>query len=177
MLPMNNFLSVFPLKNITLIYYLSILRDLALLLQFLIFFIYLIITKKTSQLKFFTLCLVIGFVIAFILPLAINYQRPLTYYLNLNYFSPSFPSKHVMVSTFMTLFSVKLNSTFFLTSFLFLIIISFLSWLSLLHWPADIVGGLILAGLVFYILNFLQRFNFQNFKNKGEEIFQKNDKS
>lgn len=174
---MNNFLSIFPLRNITLIYYLSILRDLVLLLQFLIFLVYLIIIKKTSQLKFFTLCLVIGFIIAFIIPLVINYQRPLTYYLNLNYFSPSFPSKHVMVSTFMTLFSMKLNPILFLISFLFLITISFLSWLSLLHWPVDIVGGFILAWLVFYILNLFQRFNFQNFKNKGEKIFQENDKS
>lgn len=168
---MNNFLSNFPLKNIALIYYLSIFRDLILLLQFLFFLDYLIKTKKTPQLKFFALCLIVGFSFAFILPLFINYQRPLTYYFNLNYFFPSFPSKHVMVSTFMTLFFLNLNPILFLISLLFLIIISFFSWLFLLHWPVDIIGGFILAVLVFYILNFFQRFYSQNFKNKGKKIF------
>jgi membrane-associated phospholipid phosphatase len=145
-----NFLIQFFDKNPNLIYHLSFFRDTVLFVQLLVLIVYLIIAKKLSTFKFFVILLVVSYFVAFGLSFIINHPRPLTYYFNLNYFSPSFPSKHTMISTLITFIFLDENPILFLVSVMFLSLIVYLSWFSFLHWPFDIVAGFVLALLIFY---------------------------
>ncbi|MCS7200917.1 MAG: phosphatase PAP2 family protein [Patescibacteria group bacterium] len=122
--------------------------------------------RKFVTLKLFSFSTIIAFLLSSFLALLINHPRPLSYYFNLLYFSASFPSKHVIISTLISLFLIKENRLLLISSLVLLIFVAFLSWVSLLHWPGDIIAGFILAIVVFYFLNFLQWLYFQKIKNK-----------
>lgn len=172
-----NWLIQFFSKNPDFIFHLSFLRDFILVIQILIFITYLIAVKKFETLKLFVFLLIFSYLIAFSLSLVINYPRPLTYYFNLNYFFSSFPSRHTMISTLIVLILLNENYLLFLISIIFLILVAYLSWLSFLHWPGDIIGGFILALIIFYFLNFFQRLDLHQFKKKIKKIFQKDNES
>jgi membrane-associated phospholipid phosphatase len=144
--------------------YFNFLRDLFLALQILIV---IFISFHSRNFRYFIYYFSI-FISAFLLAIFFNTYFP----------SPrpiggldSFPSKHTLISSSLSFGLIFQDLKFGLLSFALTILIALFSFLSLKHWPIDILFGFLFGFLIFFILqkslNLFNRFNSNQQKNKG----------
>jgi membrane-associated phospholipid phosphatase len=149
---------------------LNFLRDLIILIQFLIFVLYSLKIKKIYYFIYLVILLFIGFGVIFLINKQFPTLRP--FYFCLPYFVrfDSLPSGHTFSSFIITLVILKNNLNLGIVSFLLTLIIAILSFFSLRHWPLDIFVSFLLGYFIFFlgekILHFFNRTNINQRKDK-----------
>jgi len=94
--------------------------------------------------------------------------RPISYFYPGEQLFDSFPSQHV---TLMAAISAVILNNFIewgILMFLLTILVAIFSWLSLMHWPIDIIAGLLLGYLIGVISLYFIKF-FYRLKRKKVE--------
>jgi len=139
--------------NLEILRFLDFLRDLIL---FLVIFVFCLWVFKESFKNKKILWIFAEFFVAVFLSILIvqliknNYIviRPISYFYPGEQLFDSFPSQH---TTLMTAISVVILNNFIewgILMFLLTALIAIFSWLSLMHWPIDIIVGLLLGYLI-----------------------------
>ena len=156
--------------NLKIVAIFDFLRDSILFLSILVFCLW--ILKESFKNKK-VLWIFAEFLLAIFLSILIvqlikaNYTsiRPISYFHSGEQLFDSFPSQHV---TLMTAISAVILNNFLEWGILMLILtllVSIFSWLSLMHWPIDIIVGLLLGYLIGVIAVYIVKL-FYRFKRK-----------
>jgi undecaprenyl-diphosphatase len=152
---------------------LDVARDIFLALIFVLSFGSLVINfflnKKLNRVYLIELILVILFVLFFsiLLKNTISSIRPISYFSFLEEQKfDSFPSQHTALAFGISF--ITFISNFQLAFFLLILSlwVALLSWLSLMHWPIDIIGGIIISLISTFLTSWLVQSFFRFYINK-----------
>ena len=150
--------------------YFDFLRDLFLFFQISLIIIFIFSLGKKSNFIYYFLIFILAFLLSGYLKASFPKLRPLSIYFAQDQFIDSFPSRHTTISFALSLALILQNITYGILSLVLTFLIAFLSWLSLQHWPIDILVGFLLGFLVFLVsqslLYFFHWFYIKNFKKK-----------
>lgn len=162
---MNQILFFYYQKFPFIFEYFDFLRDLLLGLQFILILIFIINSRNWKNFIFYFSIFLLVFIIAGVLKDVFPRLRP-------NRLSfDSFPSRHTTISSALSFALISQNLKLGIFSFVMTFLIALFSFLSLQHWPIDILFGFILGFFVFFviykILNFFNWFNLKARQNKA----------
>lgn len=157
------------LKFPFLLVYFDFFRDFLIFFQ--ISFISLfVIFKKPKSFFLYLLIFIFGFILAQFFKTFFPSLRPISFYFPEPQLFDSFPSRHTLISFALSLALTSQNFRLGIFSLALTILIAIFSWLSLMHWPIDILAGFFLGFIVFVIskeiLYLFHWFYFRKFQNK-----------
>ncbi len=144
--------------------YFNFLRDLFLVIQFILVLIFIIHSRNWKNIFYYFLIFFFTFLLAYFLKNIFPSLRPdgSSY--------DSFPSRHTTISFALSLALIWQNLKLGILSLTLTFLIAILSFLSLRHWPIDILFGFIFGFLVFFIIykisHFFHRFDLKTKQNK-----------
>lgn len=154
-----------------LIEYFDFLRDAFLGIQIITILIFILISKKRGLLIYYLFIFIFAYFLTEILKLTFHQPRPVTFYFSYPGLFDSFPSRHTTISFAFSFALIFQNFKLGIFSFALSFLIAIFSWFSLMHWPLDIIFGIILGFLVFLfsreLLYLFHWFNLQKRKSKG----------
>lgn len=160
-------------KDLILFTILDIIRDILLVLIVFIVFIYLLISgfKRNKMDIILSSELLLAIFLSTFLCLVIKSIhpeiRPISYFMSYypQYFD-SFPSKHTTIITSVTFVILYNNLEFGILLLILSFLMGILSWMSLQHWPIDIILGWFLGFLIaIFVIEFI-KYLFRFYRNK-----------
>jgi membrane-associated phospholipid phosphatase len=144
--------------------YFNFLRDFFLVIQFILVLIFIIHSRNWKNIFYYFLIFFFAFLLAYFLKNIFPSLRPdgSSY--------DSFPSRHTTISFALSLALIWQNLKLGILSLILTFLIAILSFLSLRHWPIDILFGFVFGFLVFFIIykisHFFHWFDLKTKQNK-----------